>query len=205
MKTVVFAGTKGGSGRSTLAYNVALEAAKKHSVLIADVDPQRNLTDLWERRGEERNPRLAENVTSIMELITRLKRTKRTRDWLIVDCPGSLMSVLTDAVAVADVIVLPVQASPLDLTAQGAILDLIEKMGKTAHAIFALNRVDMRNDLGPQAMVWLIQHYTLPVVEIQHRAAYVRAAITGQAAGELDKHAAREIGTLWKAIQEKAG
>jgi chromosome partitioning protein len=205
MKTVVFAGTKGGSGRSTLAYNVALEAAKKHNVLLADVDPQRSLTDLWERCGEERNPRLAENVTSIMELITRLKRTKRTRDWLIVDCPGSLMSVLTDAVAVADVIVLPVQASPLDLTAQGAILDLIEKMGKTAHAIFALNRVDMRNDLGPQAMVWLIQHYTLPVVEIQHRAAYARAAITGQAAGELDKNAAREINTLWKAIQEKAG
>ena len=39
MKVIVFGATKGGTGKTTLAYNVAIEVAKKHEVLLADLGP----------------------------------------------------------------------------------------------------------------------------------------------------------------------
>jgi cellulose biosynthesis protein BcsQ len=65
MKTIVFAATKGGTGKSSLAYNVAIAASKRHQVLIADLDPQRSLKAMWERRGELLNPRLVSNVQNL--------------------------------------------------------------------------------------------------------------------------------------------
>jgi cellulose biosynthesis protein BcsQ len=38
MKIIVFAATKGGTGKTTSTYNAAIEAANMHQVLIADLD-----------------------------------------------------------------------------------------------------------------------------------------------------------------------
>jgi chromosome partitioning protein len=204
MKTVVFAGSKGGCGRTTLAFNVAIEAAKTASVLLVDVDPQRSLTDLWARRDEPRNPRLVASASSVMEVLNRFRDSERARQYLIADTPGSNMRILTDAIGAADAVVLPVQPSPIDLVAQQAVVDLIIKLGKEERTIFALNRLDARTDLGPQSLAWLLRNYGLPVVEIRQRASYLRSAIIGKAAGEIDKDAVKEIAALWKAVREKA-
>jgi cellulose biosynthesis protein BcsQ len=42
--TIIFAASKGGTGKTTLAFNVGMEAAKHGSVYLADLDPQRSLT-----------------------------------------------------------------------------------------------------------------------------------------------------------------
>ena len=41
MKIIVFAATKGGTGKTTLAFNAGLEAARHGTVFLADMDPQR--------------------------------------------------------------------------------------------------------------------------------------------------------------------
>ena len=51
MKLVIFASSKGGAGKTTLAAAVSVEAAKKHSVAVLDLDPQQSLARWHDTRG----------------------------------------------------------------------------------------------------------------------------------------------------------
>ena len=129
MKTIVFAATKGGVGKTTLAFNVAIEAAKHGSVFLADMDPQKSLETFAEIRGGD-NPLLLKNVQSVPRAIADLKRNGFERDFLIVDTPGSFMNIIRDAVTAADCIIIPMQPSPIDILAQEDVLLLIDQLGK---------------------------------------------------------------------------
>ena len=45
MKTIVFGNLKGGTGKTTVAFNIGGILAEKHKILFIDVDPQANLSD----------------------------------------------------------------------------------------------------------------------------------------------------------------
>lgn len=204
MKVIVFAATKGGVGKTTLAFNVAMEAAKSLGVLLIDLDPQQSLRGLWERRGEVSNPRMIDGVDTVSNAVQRLTASGYARDALAVDTPGSHVHVIRDAIIAADIVILPVQPSPMDLLAQAAVCDLVQTTGRQ-QVLFALNRVDPRTSLAREAAGWLAEHYPHPVVQIKQRAAYARSAVVGKAAGDLDKEAAAEIKALWAKIQELMG
>ena len=142
MKVIVFAATKGGVGKSTVAYNVGMFAARSSQVLFADLDPQGSLTELWQRRGELINPRLVKNVTSVAAAVMRLREGGYTHDYLIVDTPGSHVPIIRDAVSSADIVILPTQASALDVLGQEAAFDLVESVGLNRKALILLNRIE---------------------------------------------------------------
>lgn len=202
MKTITFAGSKGGSGKTTLCYNVAVEAARKNGVLLTDLDPQQSLADLWRRRGETVNPRIVENVKTATDAVRRLTEHGFARDFFFVDTPGSNMAVIRDAILAADAIILPVQPSPMDLLAQEAVIGLVQQMEKGAVTMFALNRVDARSVIGRESRAWLARHHRFPIFEVRQRTTYARGAIVGKAAGEIDHEAQQEISALWGAIEE---
>ena len=76
------------------------------------------------------NPLLLEEVQSIGGAAAQLARAGYSRDYLIADTPGSFMRVIEEAITAADCVVLPVQASPLDVLAQEDIARLVNKRGK---------------------------------------------------------------------------
>jgi chromosome partitioning protein len=208
MKIIVFAGTKGGSGRSTLCWNVAIAAARAgHSVYLADRDPQKTTEELWRRRArqpdllKDDNPLLLENIDTLSGTKRRLAESGYERDYLIVDLPGSLMPIIRDAVAMADCVVVPVQPSPKDVLAQEAIGRVIDELHKSAQTILVLNRVDGRDGLVEQAARALAPMAPNGIVRIKQRVAYKRADTEAKAATEIDKEAAEEIAILWTAIQ----
>lgn len=45
-KIIAFGTLKGGTGKTTVSYNIAAKLAEKHKVLLIDVDPQANLTNV---------------------------------------------------------------------------------------------------------------------------------------------------------------
>jgi chromosome partitioning protein len=203
MKTIVFAASKGGVGKTTLALNVAVEAAKHGTVFIADVDPQKSLERFCEMRAGK-NPLLLEGVESIPRTIEDLERVSYARDFLIVDSPGSMMEIITDAVSAADCIVLPMQPSAVDVLAQEDVLQIVGKMGKLKETLCVLNRVDGRvgiDDIVERVMTL----FPNPHVKITNRAVYQRALAKGLAGVELDKECAPDIRALWKAIQQITG
>jgi chromosome partitioning protein len=206
MKVLTLASSKGGVGKTTLAFNLAIHAARSGlSVYLADVDPQRSLANLCIRRREQPelqadNPMLLSGLKTVAAAVADLADSGHSRDWLIVDTPASLMTVLGEAISAADVIVMPLQASPLDYLAQDAVVDLVNAAGRRNRLLCVLNRVDPRSPLVAQtakSVAKLTPHKPLRVAQ---RLDYPRALLTARAAVETNKDAAGEIAALWAAV-----
>ncbi|MEB3279686.1 MAG: ParA family protein [Lyngbya sp.] len=120
-KILVITNGKGGVGKTTTAVNLAAILSKRFSTLLVDADPQ-NSAGWWVERSQmpfelscQTNP----------QLLQQLKQTKNV-DLIVIDTPPALeSSSLLSAIAIADFLVVPSQAAPMDLVA------LIETVRKT--------------------------------------------------------------------------
>jgi len=204
MKTIVFAATKGGVGKSTLCFNVAIEASRKHQVLLADLDPQKSLTTIYGRRNELVNPRLVTRINDLGEGVKLLTEAGYGREFIFVDTPGSMIPIIRSALVAADLIVLPLQPSPLDWDAQEAVADLVESLGLKDRMMVVINRSEGKSDLAKQAAEHFALRTRFPILEVKHRVDYARGAGIGQAGFEVNKNkdAAKECRDLWKAMQD---
>ena len=144
---------------------------------------------------------LLDNVTTVASMIADLTDSGYDRDYLIVDTPGSLMTVLHEALASADAVIVPVQPSPLDVAAQDAVLDMVERLGKRNRLLFVINRVDGRSGMVADTLRDLAPRTDNRPLKIANRTDYARAAQTARAAVEVNDDAAKEIGALWAAVQ----
>jgi chromosome partitioning protein len=202
MKVIVFAATKGGVSKTSLCYNVALMAAAKSQVFLADLDPQASLTHIWQRRDEFVNPRLITDVESVSKSVRLLTQAGYDREYMFVDTPGSLMPVITEALEAADLIVLPTQPSPLDLHAQDAVAARIEKLGLRDKTMVVLTRTSNKEDTA-NATEYMKLRTPYPVLTMAERVDYKRAAEKGKAAWEFSKNkdAKAEIKRIWDQMQ----
>ena len=79
-------------------------------------------------RGRETLPELSYWKRAIADL----KRNGLERDFLIVDTPGSFMTIIKDAVTAADCVIIPMQPSPIDILAQEDVLLLVISSARKA-------------------------------------------------------------------------
>jgi chromosome partitioning protein len=203
MKIVAVISTKGGTGKSTLACALAVEASLEASAYLCDVDPQASSAAWWRRRGKPDNPALVRERESVRlsYAIRALQKRGAERDWLICDTPGSFMDLVEDAVIRADAIVLVTQPAPRDLEAQGPALELIRKHEKADRLIIVLNRCDARSAFPGAALKRLSGFTSNDIHRLANRAAYPRADGTGDTAAEISKDAESEIVPLWEAVK----
>ena len=112
MQTVLVANPKGGSGKTTLATNVAgWLAGKRRDVLLRDLDPQRSSTEWLERR-----PALFPRIAGARESKHDYKEGEH--EWRVIDTPAGLHGDdLRDAVRRADVMLVPLTPSAFDMAA----------------------------------------------------------------------------------------
>ncbi|OOC10514.1 AAA family ATPase [Thioalkalivibrio halophilus] len=111
MLTVV-ANLKGGTGKSTVAFNLALWLlAKGHRVQAVDLDPQGTLGDVLEVRQEEG---YSPALPATTDADVALGRQGDFDHWLV-DVGPSAMDTLMQAVAAADRVLIPVPPSQADV------------------------------------------------------------------------------------------
>lgn len=147
MKTLVFANQKGGVGKSTLAAHcaVALEREKKGRVVLLDLDPQGSLSEWWNARQAE-TPQYAQ-CDSVADLPAKLQALEAMGyAWCVVDTPPSVGPTLEAAARVADLVIVPIQASSFDLNAAPKTVELFQALGRPF--VFALNRVKGGRTMG---------------------------------------------------------
>lgn len=140
MRTVLIANPKGGSGKTTLATNLAgYFASRGRRVVLADLDRQQSALEWLQRRPYK------------LPLIRSLDSRKAEKDaeWLIVDSPAGLRSdKLTEAIKEADWVIVPAQPSAFDIGATREFLDVLreEKAIRKQRTFVALAgiRVDAR-------------------------------------------------------------
>lgn len=145
-KVIVIAQQKGGAGKTTLAIQLAVawqRAGKR--VAMLDVDPQGSLAAWRGMRdhtvGEETGPVV--DSLSGWRLGNRLSAAADDADLVVVDSPPHAETDAKSAIRAADLVILPIQPTMLDLWATEATLDLAAAE-KTA-ALLVLNRVPPRS------------------------------------------------------------
>jgi chromosome partitioning protein len=202
MKTIVIASRKGGAGKTTIATLLAVEAARAGAgpVAIIDLDPMRGLSLWWEAREVETPVLVAADSTPAAALAA----AKSTGASLVlIDTPPAAAPVVAEVVAVADLIIVPVQPSPHDLRAVGATVELARKAKRPL--VFVINRTKPRVRLTGEAAIALSQHGTVSPAMLADRAVYAAAAIDGRTAPEIEPTGAAgaEVAELWKYLADR--
>ena len=204
MRTLVVASSKGGVGKTTLAAALAVEASAKHRVAIMDLDPQQSLArwhDIRVAADSDADPDLIEVGKRPEVDIARALKGKF--DWLIIDTPAGSLVRTKLAVDVADLVVIPVRPSPLDVEAVNATVELCDAC--TRNRILVLNGTGPKSAMTAGARSYLSSRYGGVLdCEIGYREVHAAAMVSGETAAELEAKgpAAIEIRTLWAAIEQ---
>lgn len=209
-RIITVAQQKGGAGKTTLAAHlaVAFTVAGK-SVAVVDIDPQESLT-LWYRLREERSgdagAGLLVNQITGWRVKTEVERLAAEYDVVLIDSPPHAETETRIAIRAADLVVVPVQPSPMDVWATGPTLELARDEGRPV--LIVLNRVPPRANLTDD-MIAAVKKYGagLARARIGNRVAFASALSEGQAVGEMQPRgkAAAEIKALAREILRKAG
>lgn len=135
-KIILITHQKGGVGKSTLAFNLAVNLRENAKTCIIDMDAQGSLINIKE---------LSEvPIFSNSEL---KKVVKEDYDFIFIDTPPYLTDQLSELCNLADVIIIPTKAGVLDLLAIKSTIDIIEKSGNSKKALIVFNMVKPKTTL----------------------------------------------------------
>ena len=196
----VIGNLKGGTGKSTVAFNLAVWL-KMHqgSVTLFDLDPQKTLADVVDIRDEEGyDPDL-----EVFDDINALKAWKNKKSEVIVDVGTSDFDAMKKALKIADRIITPVPPSQADIWSTQRFIKIIRDIAGGANKMPPLlgfiNRADTHigvreTDEAEEALDYLkgIERVNL---RLYQRTAYRRSFSEGLAVFEMQptSKAAKEI------------
>jgi chromosome partitioning protein len=201
MQVVAFASQKGGSGKTTLAGHIAVQAERSGDgpVALVDTDPQGSLADWWNEREAE-TPLFAH--TSIARLADDLERMRGMGIQLVViDTPPAITATIAEVIRLCDLVVVPTRPSPHDLRAVGVTVELVERLGKPL--VFVVNAASPRARITSEAVIALSQHGTLAPSILHNRTDFAASMIDGRTVMEVDDSSRSnvEIEQLWQYLR----
>ncbi len=190
MLTVV-GNLKGGTGKSTVAFNLAVWLAHdKTGVKAFDLDPQCTLVDVNDVRIEDGYEPAFEVSTDLAEL-EAMAKDKKNKTPIIVDMSATNMFAMEKAISLADRILIPVQPSQADIWSTQRFLKIVNNnIKKNAEVLGFLNRADTHigvreTDEADQAL-HMMQGIKPIDIRLHQRTAYRRSFSEGLAVFELD-------------------
>lgn len=198
---ITVAQQKGGSGKTTLTAHLATElAARGHRVALLDVDPQGSL-GRWFLMRYEREGGLKGDITfstsSAWGVTFECTKYRDDYDFVLIDTPPKIDSDLKPALRVADMVLVPVSASEVDLWATEGVLEMAAREGKRPVAV--LNRARAGTKLSGKIMAALqgLEADAAATI-LGQRVAYAEALGAGQGVCEFPgaTSAAAEIAAL---------
>lgn len=147
---ITIAQQKGGSGKTTLAVNLAVAFRRAGlSVALLDTDPQGSLGRWFlTRRAALGDAGMEFSTASAWGVSYECEKLRKAHDIVIVDTPPKVDADLRPALREADLVLVPVSASHVDLWATEGVLDLAARERK--RALIVLNRMKSGTRLGAE-------------------------------------------------------
>jgi chromosome partitioning protein len=208
MKTIIVANQKGGSGKSTVTVHLAAaaEQAGHGPVILSDTDPQGSAGDWFNQRKKAGIDTPRYTSLALSELQDKIRALDEAgAAYLFIDTAPSIGTVNADLLAVADLILIPLNPTPADLRALVKGLPLVKQSGRPFSFILARVRRNLKNNDGA-AMALEALGLVLPT-RMHERVIYAETFAHGKTALEIEPKgvAAQEIAALWLAVKGKLG
>ncbi|HKE23959.1 MAG TPA: ParA family protein [Bryobacteraceae bacterium] len=185
---------KGGCGKSTIAVNLACElAADGEPVLLVDNDSQRTASS-WLSHGRlpVRGEFMPLENEADGERLVRAAAASNER-YVVCDAPAHVEAAALAAGKIADLVLVPVTASGVDLLATQMVVDLIRKArtlrrSETPKCLIVPSKIDRRTDAG-RRIDEQVQRFGEGIGPAVHqRTAFVDAFGAGQWIGDFAPH-----------------
>lgn len=191
---IAIATQKGGAGKTTLTMQLAAALNEQgRSIAVLDLDPQES-AQRWAEAAPAAKPFPA-TVRGVAPDENRwkpsLKELRKAHDVVLLDCPPSIDHPATFfAIDFADLVIIPVVPSPMDLWSARAMEKLILSQMPARpglRAVLLPNRVQ-RTSLSADVMD-VLKDFALPVLNqsVSQRNAYAQSAVSGASVFQLGR------------------
>ncbi len=209
---ILIGGEKGGTGKTTLATNLAaMRALAGRDVLMIDTDPQGS-ANYWAQSRDEESiiPRVACVQKFGKGLPTEVKDLANRYEDIIIDAGGRDSIELRSALVVTEKVYIPIQPSQFDIWTLNQMDELVET-AKSFNPDLQAKVIISRSSTNPSVhesddtgkLLADFSNLDLADVIIRDRIAYRKAAKDGLAITELkpkDLKAVEEMETLYKEV-----
>ncbi|MBX9658723.1 MAG: ParA family protein [Nitrospiraceae bacterium] len=140
MPVIAFANHKRGAGKTTTAMLLATElAAKGATVTVIDADPERWISQWARMPGKPDTITIVDDVTEDT-VVNAIEAAEQESQFVIMDLGGTASLMVSNAIGMSDLVVIPIQGSSMDAKGGAKTIRLIrnqEKMSrrKIPHAV----------------------------------------------------------------------
>ena len=209
---ILIGGEKGGTGKTTLATNLAtLHASKGKDVLLVDTDKQGSSSNWAESRDEENHtPRITCIQKFGKNLAKDIKDLESRYEDIFIDAGGRDSVELRSSLIIADCIYIPVQASQFDVWTLENMEELITQsqiINPSIRAYTVLNRAstnpNVKETQEAKEFIQDYEHINFSGVIIRDRISFRKASGEGLAVTELkpkDEKSIDEVEALYNHI-----
>lgn len=207
MKNIAVIARKGGSGKTTVAVNLAIAAHRRGYVVeLADTDPQGSTAEVLKARKAP-GPSVVQTTGEALHAARH--QAGADTNLRVLDTPAAAEDSIGHAIAMAQVSVLVVRPTFLDLAATLQTAQILRRLRRPG--LILLNQAPVpRGGVEPPAVkraldaLRLMQLPVLPVM-LRSRAAYQTSLALGCSVEELGAGpAADEVAQLWSYLERFA-
>lgn len=204
MPVIVLVGNKGGVGKTTLCVNVAVALSARFPTVILDADPQQSSLQWYA---------ISDSATSVDvfeagdNIAADVRKLSADYEYCLIDCPPSVHSMqMQQALQVADLAVVPVQPSPLDIWATVHVEHEVADARQNNHGLQALlliNQFESRTQLSQQTRSAL-EELSLPTAntQIKRRAVYRNSFVEGKTVHDFGSRGQQAVDEIHQLIDE---
>ena len=192
--------SKGGSGKTTIAVNLAAYCAQKgYEIHLVDLDPQGSSTQWLKER-----PLNKSKIRGSTKFQKPLKKNKNTV--VVYDVPAAVYGSRLDTyIKKADMIVVPVMPSPIDIKAAGDFLVSLRSMGPVIRNKIKVglvaNRARANTNIFLELDTYLVKEKGLKyVTAFRDNTNYIKSARTGLGVFEMGECATAQDREEWKPL-----
>ena len=183
-KVITLAQQKGGAGKTTVAANLAVALIERGlKVAMVDSDPQGSLGRWFLARRQRGEAGMEFSTASAWGVGFECEKLRRVADVVIVDTPPKVDADLRPALREADLVLVPVTGSMLDLWAVDGVMDLIAREGR--RALIVMNRVKAGARLSSQVADAAGEVGAVASARLSDRVAFAATLGEGRAAADL--------------------